>query len=769
MAYQPTYPSPYMEAIDATQENGNIFKCLINPKDTILDAFINIYNNDTTNERLIYTSSQESLSGTAPRIITYVHVPIDLYYELEQRTRRGEILSIRIVDGNNNIYTRTIRQMDCPIYGNTNIFIYLDNTVSTNSTSYQWFIYSNILDNIRFADGTFPFKGGLSDDSWLSCDVKTPALSNGEDYKWNISLKTDESKTIDRNLSAITPVATGGWSSNLDFTNNIYCSLTENLLAQCMYAIHQDACFITINSEKRRVINIPTDYNNVIIGNETFFNVKCLELEKPLSKAYSHKDTFFISQSFDELASHEYYFKARKTPVVAFDVPAVINSSSHIFKATYSQEQMVGVAYFQYDLFKNGVEIASSGKVFTQDITYTFDNLVSGTEYDVVLTIVNNDGVELREERRFAVEYPSTSSVIAPVLSLNNKTGCISVDFDNNASIPATVGGGDTVEHKSFGVIDQPSNYSVVSSGKILEGSTPDKLIVDDYPNIKTDMYISVDGETVRVSHCENLDDAKIELQVEPSLQTEDVEGLPYEVLSFFNGIHLADNQSILWDTIGGNPLEFPDDSSQVVHWHGNHGFNGVIVEKINSELPLGSTVVSYDGMNFSYKLGTEDIVNFCPYLGLVSAIAGNNEHSGVSHVVEFDPASPLSFKIDKAAIESKFLPETEEIDGLSVQINNESRTVTSLEDDGNNLSVTIDRAFLSDISTETMCVIYDENYLYVLSDDDEIQDDDILIDNDLSYKYWWLIVLLPDEVQFIKTVPFLDVTQNINLTESEV
>ena len=768
MAYQPTYPSPYMEAIDATQENGNIFKCLINPKDTILDASINIYNNDSQDKKLIHTGDTLTQSSTGN--ITYISLNIGMYYELKKRINRGEILYVGIL----NQGTMTFRQINSvSMSWYITAYIYFDAVAVNKGTyedkvSYTWYIYSNITNNIELDEQIFPFVGELSDNSWLSCNVENGVFNNGEDYKWSINLKTSDNQVLAKSVKSVIHPSMSG--NTADFTKYIHIPFSQELYNDCMYAVNRGDCFLTINSEKRKIVSIQSDnFNNWTVDGETFSYVKYVELETPLSKAYSHKDTCSISQSFSELTSHEYYFKARTAPVVLFDVPEVVNSSSYVFSATYSQEQQVGVAYFQYDLFKNGVEIASSGKVFTQDITYTFDNLVSGTEYDVVLTIVNNDGVELREERRFAIEYPSTSSVIAPVLSLNNKTGCISVDFDNNASIPATVGGGDTVEYKSFGVIDQPSNYSVVSSGKILEGSTPDKLIVDDYPNIKTDMYISVDGETVRVSHCENLNDAKIELQVEPSLQTEDVEGLPYEVLSFFNGIHLADNQSILWDTISGNPLEFPDDSSQVVHWHGNHGFNGVIVEKINSELPLGSTVVSYDGMNFSYKLGTEDIVNFCPYLGLVSAIAGNNEHSGVSHVVEFDPASPLSFKIDKAAIKSKFLPETEEIDGLSVQINNESRTVTSLEDDGNNLSVTIDRAFLSDINTETMCVIYDENYLYVLSDDDEIQNDDILIDNDLSYKYWWLIVLLPDEVQFIKTVPFLDVTQNINITESEV
>lgn len=35
MPYKPTFPSPYMQAVDASKDGGNVFKCLINPRDSI--------------------------------------------------------------------------------------------------------------------------------------------------------------------------------------------------------------------------------------------------------------------------------------------------------------------------------------------------------------------------------------------------------------------------------------------------------------------------------------------------------------------------------------------------------------------------------------------------------------------------------------------------------------------------------------------------------------------------------------------------------------
>lgn len=724
MAYQPTFPSPYMEAIDVTQEGGNIFKCLINPKDTILDASIKIYYNNR--DDIIVRSGQTTGAHINNK---YVIIPYDpyVYNDLSARLKNRENLTIYI----NSESRKIIRVED--LGSNTGIYIYVDTWFgSVANSTYDYSIYTNTLITTHLPDSLFPFVGGLSDSSWLTCSVDDENLKNKRDYKWSITLTFDEVDNVD-----------SGYINGVDTTSSIiYIPFNDSLITRLLDG---GVYYVTVNSERVKIINIAYSYG-VSIN---------LYLETPFSTTPTKGDIYDIDTNHVILTSPEYYFKARTNPVVTFDVPEIINSSSHTFSAIYSQDQKVGVAYFQYDLLKNGIEIASSGKVFTQNITHTFDNLVNDTAYNILLTIVNNDGVEIHEERTFKAEYPIMASTVMPVLSLDNDIGRISVDFDNNASIPSTLIGTTMATHKIFGVVNETPNYTVISSGKILEGSSDSRVYIEHYANIEMGMYIKIGEETIKIRNYRHQDDNSVLLVLLSTPQEEDLVGLPYEILSYFNGIHLEENESILWDTISDNPLVLPDNSSQVVHWHGTHGFNGVILEKINSDSPLGSTVVSYDGMNFSYKLGTEDVVNFCPYTGFANAIAGRDEHSTTDIVLGYDPSS-LTVTVSETALATV---------GNCIQINKECRTITSVVVDGNFSIITIDRAFKTPPSTENEYVIYDENYLYILSESDEISDGDILIDNDLSYKYWWLIVLLPNEVQFIKTVPFLEITQ----IESEV
>lgn len=57
MAYKPIHPSPYLEAIDASEEN--IFKCLINPHDKITKYTLNITDNDTMEQAYEITGTSE--------------------------------------------------------------------------------------------------------------------------------------------------------------------------------------------------------------------------------------------------------------------------------------------------------------------------------------------------------------------------------------------------------------------------------------------------------------------------------------------------------------------------------------------------------------------------------------------------------------------------------------------------------------------------------------------------------------------------------------
>lgn len=630
MAYQPTYPSPYMEAIDVTQEGGNIFKCLINPKDTILDATINIYYNTD----------------------------------------------------------------------------------------------SSLVKTIELEDSTFPFVGGLSDNSWLQCLVDNKNLTNKRDYKWAITLTFDEYEIV--GSGSVSSAST----TSVEFPYNL--SLYNRLKDGHTY-------YITVNSERIQISGVGYSYDG-----STYTSMH-VNLKTPFSNTPVEGDIFDIDADHLILTSPEYYFKARTKPLVTFDVPETISNSTYTFTATYSQEQKVGIAYFQYELYNKNELIATSGKVFTQNILHTFENLVNGTEYVIKLTIVNNDGVEMYEERTFGVDYPIMATAINPVIAVDNCKTCVSVDFSNNASIPATLVGTDNVNYKAFGDPD----YVIVSSGSIVAYSSP-LITIEPYDNIMPNMYIKIGGEVIRIVSYTRQEDETIIATLENGFSTDPLIGSPYEICSYFNGINLDEGEAILWDNVNDKPLVIPDRSSQVIHWHGSHGFNGLILEKINSEFVLGSTTVSYGGENFTYKLGTSEAVNYCPYVGVASAIAGNDEHSIIGHVRGYNPSTP-SITLES----SEFISV-----GRTIQIGNEYRTISGVSEESGNLVVTLDRVFDIEPQIDDIYAVYDENYLYILADDDELSDDDILIDNDLSYKYWWLIVLLPDSVRFIKTVPF---------TESEV
>ena len=631
MAYQPTYPSPYMEAIDVNQEGCNIFKCLINPKDTILDATLNIYSN---------------------------------------------------TDG-------------------------------------------SLVKTVELDDSIFPFVGGLSDSSWLTCSVDGENLINKRDYKWAITLTFDE----------LDYVASGSVSSakHSSSSDTIYIPYNSSLYNQLKDG---GVYYITIKSERVEIegcgytseSGIPTTIH--------------MYTKEPFSATPSEGDIYDIDADHLILTSPEYYFKARTNPTVTFEVPETISNSTHIFEAIYSQEQKVGVAYFQYDLYSNASLIASSGKIFTQKISHTFENLVNGTDYWVKLSIVNDDGVEICEERTFSVDYPITTTAINPVISADNNKACIGVDFSNNASIPSTIIGADTVSYKVFGT----PKHVVVASGNVISYSSP-SIIIEPYDNIMIGMYININNETIKIVGFEQQQDGFLRVSLEKGFDETPRLDSYYEIYSYYNGIHLNDGESIFWNNISGKPLVIPDRSTQVIQWHGSQGFNGVILEKINSDFTLGSLVVEYDGEKFIYKMGTSDVVAYCPYKGTASAIGGKDEHSIVGYVQSYDVAS-TSITLTPSDVIKR---------GYVIQIENEYRTIVDISEASECTVVVLDRPFKTIPKAGDAYVVYDDNYLYTLTDNDDLSDTDILICNDLSYKYWWLIVVLPDSVRFIKTLPFVE------------
>ena len=285
----------------------------------------------------------------------------------------------------------------------------------TYSSSHIYSIYTDVDRKVSLPEDMFPFVGGLGDKFWLECNIDNLNLYNGVDYKWYLNIKFQSYETIFK-----------GYIPYDDDNNSlIYLPYDENIRYLLNYNIdNKKNCTIIINSSEEAIITG--------VSSTTLNDIKYMIIRTDLSFSVSVGDWFEIYTETTELTTPEYYFKARTTPEIVFNVSEIISNGAHTFEAIYSQKQKTGVAYFQYDLYTDGELVNSSGQVFSQNISHTFESLVNGKKYTIKLLVVNDDGIELEAEREFTAEYELSASVIKPIISVDNFKACINVDFSNN-------------------------------------------------------------------------------------------------------------------------------------------------------------------------------------------------------------------------------------------------------------------------------------------------------------------------------------------------
>ena len=219
------------------------------------------------------------------------------------------------------------------------------------------------------------------------------------------------------------------------------------------------------------------------------------------------------------------------------------------------------------------------------------------------------------------------------------------------------------------------------------------------------------------------------------------------------NSIHLNYLQHIYWNSINNTrKLIIPDNSTTAVHWHGDSGFNGDIIILSNNEIANERIVVGYDSKRFYYKIGTNDMVFYNPYTnGYANAIAGKDAHSSSGQILSCSNTEiyiPLTTSIQTGMYIS-VAGQRRQITGVSTKYDVSDNPIETI--------ITIESPFSSEISSGINYFIYDELRCYVFDDNASPEDADIFVENDMAYNYWWLIVILPSEVRFIKTQRYLD------------
>lgn len=166
-------------------------------------------------------------------------------------------------------------------------------------------------------------------------------------------------------------------------------------------------------------------------------------------KTYTYSASFFIG--LHEVQSPDYYFVAKKNPDITFEVNPTITSSVLDVSVSYFQEQMATVSYYCFNLYSEDEElIDTTGNVFSSNIKYLYNGLISNNKYVLELTIVDSNKNKHTIEREFYVEYNNYQTYVIPEVSINQKDGCVEIDYSKNVVIEGKTDEDSVILFKNF-------------------------------------------------------------------------------------------------------------------------------------------------------------------------------------------------------------------------------------------------------------------------------------------------------------------------------
>lgn len=178
----------------------------------------------------------------------------------------------------------------------------------------------------------------------------------------------------------------------------------------------------------------PRDYEN---------NVQRLSITVPatsgMTNGYSNGYKWSIilwADADTSITSNDTFFWAKADPYFTVDTPAgTITEKNVTITATYTQANGAPLEWFEWVLTDvNGNVVKDTGKVYSQEVKFTFDGLLDDTVYDYSLSGETDDGVTVPTVTgTFYVSY-SASSVTGTVTTTCDKTtGAITVSWDTSS------------------------------------------------------------------------------------------------------------------------------------------------------------------------------------------------------------------------------------------------------------------------------------------------------------------------------------------------
>ena len=286
----------------------------------------------------------------------------------------------------------------------------LDNTftmeIQTNSyvSAYQLLIVD--FDNNEIYTGSkttlanYAYNGDILE---IPVNASTVALSNGANYKWRVRLYQPTADML----------ITYGLVQATSTTTTIYLQPNINIKA---------GMAITINSQTKTISSYNSDTGVAVVSNA-------------FSSAPAVGTQYKIYSDFIETVP-DYIVYARQTPAVAIsNVPSSLTLKYHTFQGVYTQSDNVPIVYHKFDLYtRNGDGttslVASSDKVYSANLSYTYDSFRTGNKYLIQMTVENDMGIiSTTDMYEFNVSYDIVEYLQQPLASFDDKNNAVKVSW----------------------------------------------------------------------------------------------------------------------------------------------------------------------------------------------------------------------------------------------------------------------------------------------------------------------------------------------------
>lgn len=314
---------------------------------------------------------------------------------------------------------RNVQPSNTAIDGSKDNVFTMEAQTNSYISAYQLLISD--FDNNTIYTGT---KTNLSTNAYNGDTISIPVtasevqLSNGTNYKWRVRLYQPTSDML----------ITYGLVQQESTTTNIYIQPNINI---------KPGMTITINGQTQTISTYDLDTGLAVVA--TAF-----------SSAPTIGTQYKIYSDFIETVP-DYIVYARETPTVSINnVPSSLTLKYHTFQGVYTQTDNVPIVYHQFDLYVRNADgtdtlIDTSDRVYSANLSYTYDGFRTGNTYSIQMTIENDMGIIVSTELySFSVTYDIVEYLQQPQAVFNEQQDAVRISWVTPVEHDGVSSGGGT-------------------------------------------------------------------------------------------------------------------------------------------------------------------------------------------------------------------------------------------------------------------------------------------------------------------------------------